>query len=516
VGEYVASNFETLWRGLARIPFVNHWLNKKAISVLAGRVPPRPEPLTTKSRYTSWASLTDRTYSSRHLPAVDGPPPAQPDLDELEPLFRRNGAMTPCPKSTVLFPSFAQWFTDDFLRTQREDPARGIPRDTLRNESSHQVDLVQLYGLDEKMTDALRLHHGGRMKSQQINGEEWPEHLCDERGEIKPEFDALIPPFRFEKIPVDKRRHVFAMGSDTRNLGFATFSVLFLREHNRVARELEKAYGDWDDDRIFETTRMILILELMKIVVVEYINHITPFHPRFIVRPQSFRKEPWQRPNWMGAEFNLLYRWHSLVPATYALPAGELNIEDSLLATPLLTESGLGPSMIAMSDQPAGRLGLFNTDEFLVKNAERPTVEQARFAELASYNDYREYYRLPRVKAFEQLSPSSEVQDRLKALYGEVDNVEFYVGLLAEEAGPNGVLGPLLTFMVALDAFSQILTNPLLGEQLYDKSEVFSDVGLKIIGDTERIADIVERNVPEDQRADCERISLTRRDYQWV
>jgi prostaglandin-endoperoxide synthase 2 len=70
--------------------------------------------------------------------------------------------------------------------------------------------------------------------------------------------------------------------------------------------------------------------------------------------------------------------------------------------------------------------------------------------------------------------------------------------------------------MVGLDAFSQIYTNPLLGEQLYNNGRVFSELGLEIIGETNRIRDIVRRNVPEEHRADCARVSLTRPDYRWV
>ena len=50
----------------------------------------RPRPLTLASDYTSWKSLTDRTYSGRHLPPadprfVDG----LPSPEEVVDLFRR-------------------------------------------------------------------------------------------------------------------------------------------------------------------------------------------------------------------------------------------------------------------------------------------------------------------------------------------------------------------------------------------------------------------------------------------
>jgi prostaglandin-endoperoxide synthase 2 len=100
--------------------------------------------------YTSWASLTDRTYSGRHLPPVvsqgsANPRNAPPDSAKVASLFERGDDMIECPKSTVLFSFFAQWFTDGFLRTSRDLGPDGV-RNTLKTDSSHEIDLSQLYG----------------------------------------------------------------------------------------------------------------------------------------------------------------------------------------------------------------------------------------------------------------------------------------------------------------------------------------------------------------------------------
>jgi prostaglandin-endoperoxide synthase 2 len=89
--------------------------------------------------------------------------------------------------------------------------------------------------------------------------------------------------------------------------------------------------------------------------------------------------------------------------------------------------------------------------------------------------------------------------------------MEFYVGLVAEESGPNDVLPPLVLTMVAFDAFSQALTNPLVATRVFNEA-TFSEVGMKMITEDQRIADLVGRNVPEPP----EFVSLTRRGYRRV
>jgi prostaglandin-endoperoxide synthase 2 len=500
-----------------RIKPLARLINRIAINRLVSRVPPRPNPLSTKDPYTSWTSLTDRTWSGRHLPPVlaDTPTPATtpegpPTVDAVAALFVRDGEMVPCPKSTMLFPCFAQWFTDGFLRTDRS-AAPGVLRNTRKNESNHEIDLAQLYGLNSTMTEQLRAHDG-RLKSQTIEGEEYPEFLYH-GGVLKPEFNRLLPPFGADGLTPDQKNVLFAMGSDTRNMGFMAFNVLFLREHNRIAGLLKQTYGGWSNDQIFETTRNILTVVLLKIVVEEYINHINPSPFQLALTPASFTDEPWYRTNWMAIEFNLLYRWHSLVPSTFNLDGTELTIEETLSNTQALTSVGLGRFMAAVSEQPAGRVGLFNTDRFLVAAADKPSIEQGRVAQLRSYNDYRMLCGRSRLTSFRELTSDPRIQAELSAVYDSVDDMEFYVGLFAEESGYNDVLPPLVLTMVAFDAFSQALTNPLVAPRIFNEA-TFSPAGMAILKEDQRISDVVHRNVPDPSEPHF--VSLTRRGYRRV
>ena len=517
VAAYATSHYEPFWRLLQRSAPLHRALNRRAINSLIDRVEPRPNPLSTLAPYTSWASLTDRSYSSRHLPpapavAKRSPEHGPPTSTDVASSFMRD-EMIECPKTTVLFSFFAQWFTDGILRTERDD-AKTV-RDTRKNESNHDIDLAQLYGLHRPATEQLRCGHG-LLKSQIIDGEEYPPYYYAPSGpggelEPKSEFDELMPPLLLKRLTYEQQRTLFAMGSDTRNIGFIALNVLFLREHNRIARRLGDEYPDWDSDRVFETARNILTVLLLRIVIEDYINHVNPNYFEFRLTPGSFPNEPWFRPNWVAIEFNLLYRWHCLVPSTFHLGGRHLAIPEMLSDTSVLTSAGLGQFLAAASSQPAGRMSLFNTDRFLVEVAEKPSIEQARAAELASYNDYRRLCRHPPAASFAEISSDPEVQRQLAGLYpGGVEDVEFYVGLFAEDIPTNGVLPPLMMSMVALDAFSQALTNPLLAPRVFNEA-TFSAAGMEIIENTSRLSDLVERNVP--RQSEPYFVSMTRRGY---
>ena len=72
--------------------------------------------------------------------------------------------------------------------------------------------------------------------------------------------------------------------------------------------------------------------------------------------------------------------------------------------------------------------------------------------------------------------------------------MEFYPGLFAEDRVPDSPLPGLLMRMVAVDAFSQALTNPLLSEHVFN-ANTFTQWGLDLINDTHTLGAVLARNV---------------------
>jgi prostaglandin-endoperoxide synthase 2 len=494
---YVLTHFSGFWTLVQRIGFVRSIVNKFLINLAVLKIKPRPYILSTMAPYSSWESLTDRTYSGRHLPPVERPDGDLPPVKDVVDLFRRpRGAMTPSGKSTLLFPFFAQWFTDGFLRTSYVDP--------LKNTSNHEIDLSNLYGLKRDYTEILRSHSDGKLRSQVINGEEYPAYYY-EGGQPRADFlplpmTALLPGFEEEmgRKPLDEA--MFATGGDRVNshVGFLAMNVLFLREHNRICDVLKQEAGIRDDERLFQVARNVLIVLLLRIVIEEYINHIAPYDFKFRLEAAAFEGARWYRQNWMAVEFNLLYRWHGLVPDTYRLGGRDVPLAETLFNNRLLIDRGLGALLEDASAQVAGRIGLFNTPDYLLDIEER-SIALGRLAKLASYNDYRELCKFPRVTSFDQISGDEKVQEALKDVYGHVDRIEYYPGIFAEDDRENSALPSLIGRLVGIDAFSQALTNPLLCANLYNE-RTFTRAGLEIIEATASLSDILRRNVPSGSR----------------
>jgi prostaglandin-endoperoxide synthase 2 len=204
------------------------------------------------------------------------------------------------------------------------------------------------------------------------------------------------------------------------------------------------------------------------------------------------------RPNWVAVEFNLLYRWHCLIPDRIDVGADEpVDLAATMYqAKPLLSGPGLGTLIDRASRQRAGKVGLHNTTK-LLEPAELAGVAAGRAVGLRGYNDYREACKLGRARDFGDVTTDAALAAELQDVYEHVDNLDYFVGLFAEDRRPNSVLPPLIGRLVGLHAFSQLMTNPLFAPQVYN-TETFSPRGAQIIAETKSLADMVRRNLPAD------------------
>lgn len=502
---------------LSHIGPAQRWINWSIIDYLARQTTHRPLPLSLcqpgakaiapagqerYGAYVSWPGLVDRSFTGRHLPPIsDAEVCALPDPTQFVPLFQRppTGVDSGSTSTSTLFCFFAQWLTDSFLRTH--------PEDRQRNTSTQELDLCQIYGLGEEATYLLRSLKGGRLRSRPDAGVgELPEFLVDPKThEVKGHFariafdpihaatfGTLEPPHGragglrklLGEMPGVPRRALendrwdlfYASGLErgSSTIVYSALNTLFLREHNRLAGELQRRYSTTDDNWLFETARNINIAKYLKIIVEDYINHIVGEGFKLRLPQGRADQSSWYRSNRITIEFNLLYRWHALVPNQFTLGGSVVQPDDFRYNNALVEQHGIEALFDAASRQPAGRLRLHNTPEFLVP-AEIESIRFARRFRLAGFNAYRSRWDLKPYGSFRELTGESAgkhpIADELAQIHGQdgIDRVELPVGLLAEAScrKETKLLPPLLTAMVASDAFSHALTNPLLGANVY-------------------------------------------------
>jgi prostaglandin-endoperoxide synthase 2 len=513
------------WLGSAW-PEFGIWLSGVLIGGIMKQTRSRPHPWSTKTDYVSWASLTDRSFSARHLPPITMSD--LPEVNAVANLFvRQESGQLLCPKSTTLFPAFAQYLTDGFLRTQLFNDKTKVNR--LKTTSNHEIDLCPLYGRTEAQTVALRLMSSnigekGRLKSQWLTSEhsqqqeEFPPFLFDAAGTKRAEFEVLDDPLGLDHLDLPTKQGLFAVGGDrvNANLHVAMINTLFLREHNRLAGLIEKDHPDFDDDRVFHVARNVLIVMFIKIVVEEYINHIAPTMIAFKADPRVAWRAAWNKPNWMSIEFGLLYRWHSLVPDVTHWLGRRVPSSSFQFNTSMLIKTGLSQVLVEVSGQKAAQLGLGNTSPFLVE-VESKGIRQGREARIDSYNAYRRAFSLPPAQTWSDVTRDEQRQKALAKVYGATPKtLEFYTGLFSEDRLSNSPLPRLITTMVAVDAFSQAMTNPLLSQSIWGTpkvaDEAFTPTGLHAIAATNCLRDVLEHQVSKANMPEGY-IGMTRPDW---
>jgi prostaglandin-endoperoxide synthase 2 len=473
--------------------------------------------------YITWTGLVDRQYTGRHLPpapqsymdrlpplANDSKHPVQPPPKTVLDLYKRDHFI-PSANCSALLCFFAQWFTDSFLRKH--------PVDERLNTSNHEIDLCQIYGLDAETARRLRTLQNGKLRTS-ADGR-FPDRLYGSDNRVNPHYENM-PYIRYHinkqsleeivlgsltggeqdtsKKLVDpreiahRRAHLYATGLERGNstILYTAISTIFIREHNRLCELLHAAHPTWDDDRLFEIARNINIVMVLNLTINEYINQLAQPPIKLFLDRTFAEKEHWYRANRIAIEFGLLYRWHSFVPDGLQIANKRLNHLEYRFNNALLESYGAATVIAAASREPAGRVGMHNNPEYLWQ-AEYAAHQFARNQRVRPYNEYRVFFGQKPIKDFKELTGDDQLANELAQLYRDVDDVEFLVGLFAQKRSGPAVLPGLLNAMVAVDAFSQILTNPLLSQNVYGP-DAFSELGMKIIDKTTSFDMLVERN----------------------
>ncbi|CAH1257377.1 PXDN [Branchiostoma lanceolatum] len=264
--------------------------------------------------------------------------------------------------------------------------------------------------------------------------------------------------------------------------GLTSMHTVFLREHNRIARQLSTINRLWNGDRVFLETRKIVGALMQKIVYGEDLPHV--LGPDAMVRFNlSLTEDGFYQgydenanPTISNAFSTAAYRFgHSLVDDKFTratpdyTPGTKCPIQLAL--------SFFNPSHIFDNDQggPDSIIrGLISQsselfDRFMVSGltkhlfADPPgsvgldlaalNIQRGRDHGLPGYNAWRERCGLHRAHGFDDLEaeiPDWVTRHRLSSVYTDVDDIDLFAGGLAEKSVPGGVVGPTFACLIGM------------------------------------------------------------------
>lgn len=407
----------------------------------------------------------------------------------------------------MLLVNWANWFLDEFFHTQPDTDGslfrfRTNSVDSVCTAFTHTMRLRHLYGTDALREQALRTYQGGKLKAGADGG---LPSLVDVRQDTTTGQDGsyftMSCSFDRNDTSCFEDEKFFATGHERFNFhpGHLMYTELFLREHNYMADMLQKENPGWDDQRIFGTTRVVLVHLASKFVLEEYVSSsISTSREKVILKydPNKLRSTDYATlRNQVFLEFNHLYRWHALVAEEIEFDKGEKVGFDKFLWNPSEYKNRGGATFAkAFHRTSMGSMEAHNTPYYL-KDITTRTINDERAQRLQGFNAYREHFDLPRLETFDEFQAGPEATKALKELYKTVDDVDFFVGIMIERCFSPGMsfLSETLLVTVASFAFSAILNFETIKDPYLYSEELLTRTGIGHIESTS-LVDLLERH----------------------
>ncbi|XP_054613467.1 eosinophil peroxidase [Dunckerocampus dactyliophorus] len=336
------------------------------------------------------------------------------------------------------------------------------------------LDLGQVYGSEEKLALSLRdLNSEGllRINSEfRDNGRELlPFHplqvnMCATRRRVTNDTNAReVPCFIAGDVRVDE------------NVALTSIHTLFMREHNRLARQLKRLNPQWDSETLYQEARKIMGAYTQVFVFRDYLPHI--------VGDDAMRRQlgpyPGYDPNVDPRIANVFataaYRFAHLAIQPVLARLGPNYREDrqfpsvplfKAFFTPwrIIFEGGIDSLLRGLVGRPAKlntqdhmmvdalRERLFQFVQHLALDLGSLNMQRGRDHGLPGYNAWRRFCGLsqPRNQAqLAQVLNNSNLARRLLQLYGTPDNIDVWLGGVAEPFVRGGRVGPLFACLIA-------------------------------------------------------------------
>ncbi len=360
--------------------------------------------------------------------------PADPREEWSIPVPAGDPSFDPTGSGTVTLP---------FARSQY-DPGSGTSTDAPRqqvNSNTSFIDGSQIYGSTAARAAALRTFQGGRLKTSD--------------GNLLPRNTLGLP----NQIPPGSEPPDFFVAGDIRaneNVQLTALHTLFVREHNRWANRIAATRPGWSDEQIFQEARRIVIGEIQQITYNEFLPALLG-HPL----PNYQGYQPEVNPGILNEFAAAAFRFgHSMLGTDVEFldnqgnPQREaLELRDAFFNPAVVRQWGIDGILKYLASDLAQEIDVHVIDDlrnFLFgppgaggMDLASLNLQRGRDHGLASYNALRQAYGLAPAGSFAEISGDPAVQQRLASVYGSVDEVDLWVGGLAETRLPGSSFGPL-------------------------------------------------------------------------
>jgi len=261
-------------------------------------------------------------------------------------------------------------------------------------------------------------------------------------------------------LPIDGSG--FFLAGDVRaneQVGLTAMHTIFVREHNRIASGMAQLHPDWSDEEIFQRTRKDIVGILQAITYNQFIPAI--------LGPDALRLYSRYRPEVDASITNefatAAFRFgHSMLNENLLrldnqgneLSGGSLPLRMAFFNPVWLQNDGVDPYISGLINQTAQEIDTQVVDD--VRNflfgepgsggLDLPAfnIQRGRDHGLCDYNTMRQYFGLPSVEEFSDITSDEETLAGLELAYRSVDDIDAWVGMLSEEHLTGRNVGPLM------------------------------------------------------------------------
>ena len=346
-----------------------------------------------------------------------------------------------------------------------------MPREQVNSITAY-IDGSNVYGSDQDRADFLRTFSDGELKTTLATN-----------GEVLLPFNRATNPLPNANPPVrpgdtpPPPEELFVAGDVRANeqIGLTAVHTLFVREHNRLAMELgarpdlNQLISDAGLDPNDATEVDEYIYQMSRKAVGAQIQAITynEFLP-LLVGPNSL-------PSYAGYddtldatlsnEFaNAAYRvGHTLLSPAIQLvdPTGDhlgsVKLRDAFFDPEFSQDNGIDMVLKGLAMQEAQDVDALIVDEvrdFLFAEGNggldlaAVNLQRGRDHGLPSYNDMRRGLGLPAKTRFTEITSNTQVATDLATAYGNIEDVDLWVGAIAEDDVNGGLVGELLNRII--------------------------------------------------------------------